>query len=78
MNYVLSQIKCYLLLLHLVFTLIVEYMLFDSIAVMTIVIVENDYTGVTLTETCPVTFFISLWRSMTYQLLHDPLLPLTD
>ena len=43
--------------------LVVEYMLFDSIAVTTIVIVENDYTGVTLTETHSVTFFISLNRS---------------
>ena len=43
--------------------LVVKYMLFDSIAVMTIVIVENDYTGATLTETHPVIFFISLRRS---------------
>ena len=43
--------------------LVVKYMLFDSIAVMTIVIAENDYTGATLTETYPVIFFISLRRS---------------
>ena len=43
--------------------LVVKYMLFDSIAVMTIVIVENDYTGVTLTETHSVIFYISLRRS---------------
>ena len=45
--------------------LVVKYMLFDSIAVMTIVIVENDYTGTILTETHmhPVIFYISLRRS---------------
>ena len=58
-----SQIKRYLVLLRLVFMLVVGYMPFDSIAVMTIVIAENNYTGVTLTETRLVIFFISLRRS---------------
>ena len=56
-----SQIKCCPLLLHLIFILVVGYMSFDSIVVMTIVIVENDYTGATLTETRPV-ILISLRR----------------
>ena len=67
-----SQIKCYLLLLHLVFML-VEYMLFDSIVVMTIEIVENDYTGATLTETRPV-IFITLRRSEMSDYLPAPLM----
>ena len=46
-------------------------MLFDSIAVMTLEIVENDYTGATLTEARPVIFF-TLRRSEMSDYLPAP------